>query len=216
MAGYRDPPSPELPTGQTMVPYQIVRKPPRRRPQPQPSITARSHQSNFAIMAKCEPELRTVPLMYKSPSGSNDVIFPECIRMQRCGGCCRPSELMDCVPSKVSIRTVRVLRMSASSLTRPSVQGNSRHNRQTMPFLMEVEQHDACHCACRVQPKNCDLSRQTYNLSTCSCDCKDNRLRDQCIGESDIKLWHSETCQCRCRQTRFCSTGFMFSQNSCR
>ena len=49
----------------------------------------------MAKMAKCKPELRTVPL--DLPVEANTLFYPTCVRLEQCGGCCF-GPLLTCRP----------------------------------------------------------------------------------------------------------------------
>ena len=68
----------------------------------------RPSRVKFTDQAGCEPENRTIDLVnYTSTIDDPSVaIFPRCIRVPRCGGCCYPSHLFQCLPVKTSIKKV--------------------------------------------------------------------------------------------------------------
>lgn len=71
----------------------------------------RPSRVKFTDQAGCEPENRTIDLVnYTSTIDDPSVaIFPRCIRVPRCGGCCYPSHLFQCLPVKTSIKKVAII-----------------------------------------------------------------------------------------------------------
>lgn len=68
----------------------------------------RPSRAKFTDQAGCEPENKTIDLIaYTSTIDDPTVaIFPRCIRVPRCGGCCYPAHLFECLPTKTSIKKV--------------------------------------------------------------------------------------------------------------
>ena len=52
----------------------------------------------YAMPAGCLPENVTVPVPLNKTSDPNVFVFPSCIRIQRCGGCCN-NALLECQPT---------------------------------------------------------------------------------------------------------------------
>ncbi|OTF79709.1 hypothetical protein BLA29_010140, partial [Euroglyphus maynei] len=73
--------------------------------------------------AECVPELKTVPLIAAASAGNDDddggggqhrsnnqdLYYPHCIRLPRCGGCC-PSQRLVCRPKSITWRNISVSR----------------------------------------------------------------------------------------------------------
>lgn len=60
----------------------------------------------YAEPALCKPELTTVSL--NGSSDPNIFIFPNCIRIERCGGCCN-HDLLECSPRDIEMKTFKVI-----------------------------------------------------------------------------------------------------------
>lgn len=168
-------------------------------------------QNTFAVQAVCEPHDTIVALNYHSASGSNDVIFPDCIKMKRCGGCCRPSELMACEPSQIIRKTINVMRWPAIPAN-----GRNRGRQRAYATRMEIEEHLSCRCSCRVKADNCDAMTQRYDEQNCQCVCANYNEQRECLKQSELKFWSANECDCKCRNLRICSTGWIFSSLTCK
>ena len=68
----------------------------------------RPSRVKFTEQAGCEPENKTIDLInYTSTIDDPTVaIFPRCVRVPRCGGCCYPAHLFECLPTRTSIKKV--------------------------------------------------------------------------------------------------------------
>ncbi|RWS09095.1 vascular endothelial growth factor A-like protein, partial [Dinothrombium tinctorium] len=162
-------------------------------------IASRKYK-NFADQAVCEPELRTVQL-----DGSNSgesIMFPKCVRVKRCGGCC-VSERMECVPTRKSERDVR---RTSIRIKRSAPESSSQ--------TVKVEVHEECRCQCKVKESDCNLSIHTYQ--NCNCVCKNSEEQVQCFAQANAKYWDPAECKCKCLRTQQCSTGLVFSHATCR
>ena len=163
----------------------------------------------FVNQAACEPEMRTIDLSeYTHTQVDPDVaVFPRCIRVPRCGGCCGPSDLLQCLPTKISIKEVpRVMQRLTIG---------SKDSKNTITETIQVEYHDQCACQCRVQEKDCDPNRHQYHRDKCKCVCTNTRDEEECMRHRD-KDWDPSECSCKCRTVKHCSTGLRFSHETCR
>ena len=66
----------------------------------------------YAETAICKPELTTVPL--NQSSDPNIFILPNCVRIERCGGCCH-HDLLECQPTHVEMRRMKVIQTTYQS-----------------------------------------------------------------------------------------------------
>ena len=60
----------------------------------------------FAEPALCKPEMTTVPL--DTGTDPNVFIFPNCVRIERCGGCCN-HELLQCEPIELEKKRMKII-----------------------------------------------------------------------------------------------------------
>lgn len=169
--------------------------------------TARSYTPPLDTIteAACEPELRTIDLSeYTFTSRDPDIaVYPRCVRVPRCGGCCGPSDMLQCMPTKISMNNVVVRKWSA------------RHVKKAMTQeLVPLEYHDSCACQCRIQEKDCDPVKQRYSKEKCKCLCLSSRDHKKCVMNPD-KVWNPSDCTCRCRNVIQCSTGLKMNSDTC-
>lgn len=55
-----------------------------------------------------------------------------------------------------------------------------------------------------------------YVAKECRCVCNNLEDQNKCDEQSDIKMWDSESCSCKCMEVEECTTGFIFNYNTCR
>lgn len=168
----------------------------------------RPTRQTFIHQAACEPEMRTIDLSeYTHTSVDPDIaVFPRCIRVPRCGGCCGPSDLLQCLPTKVTIKEVpRVLQRLTVA---------SKDSKNTIQETVQVEYHESCSCQCRVQERDCDPSKHQYHRDKCKCMCVNTKDQSECMADPD-KEWYPNDCSCMCRNVKKCSTGLRFSHDTC-
>lgn len=92
-----------------------------------------------AKMAKCMPEVRTVPLNPDKTTAT--FYYPSCTRVERCGGCCS-HHLLSCQPIESEIIPMSVV--VADYLGGSKLQFRERK-------IVEVEQHTKCKCDCKIR-----------------------------------------------------------------
>lgn len=169
--------------------------------------TARSYTPPTDILseAACEPEMRTIDLSeYTFTARDPDIaVYPRCVRVPRCGGCCGPSDMLQCQPTKVSVNNVVVRKWSAKHAKKVITQE-----------LVPLEYHDSCACQCRIQERDCDPEKQRYSKEKCKCLCLSSRDHKKCVMNPD-KVWNPSDCTCRCRSIKRCSTGLKMNPDTC-
>lgn len=171
----------------------------------------------LSAQANCEPEMRTVLLDERSGNessavgDSNELLFPHCVRVPRCGGCCGLSDRLHCVPSKISYQQIRRARVRVRRDLR-----TNRGRPEASSVIHQVEVHDECRCECKVTAAHCLASSgQRYRADLCACECMDKKAEAICWNSSN-KFWDKRDCSCRCKHEKQCSTGLVFNQRSCR
>lgn len=123
------------------------------------------------------------------------------VRIKRCGGCCT-SERMECVPTKLS--KVRVRRTSVRI---------RRSTPSAVSETIQLDVHESCQCQCKIKESECDSSKHVYE--NCNCNCKNTEEQLNCI-KTPTKIWDVKECACKCKNAYHCSTGLVYSHNTCR
>ncbi|CAG2116070.1 unnamed protein product, partial [Medioppia subpectinata] len=172
-------------------------------------ISGRLKGQSYGEQAVCAPELRAVEL--ESPEGNqNSIFFPKCVRIKRCGGCCGPSRLLECTPTKKSYKIIK----RAHIRIRRSVDGRAVPN--LSQHSTNVEEHEECRCECRVKQTDCDPYIHKYRPELCKCECLNTKDQMECRLNNAYRVWDSSECRCKCIHTKLCSTGLHFDDHTCR
>lgn len=133
------------------------------------------------LQTGCIPEKRSVNL----PVSSNETVYPSCVRLNQCGGCCE-NELKECQPdpekSVEHIFTVRVI---------PKFERNPRAVMKNITLF----EHHACQCVCKYKATDCP-AHKIYNKDTCRCDCPNNVQEILECNNQDNQRWNSTLCEC--------------------
>ncbi|KFM69070.1 Vascular endothelial growth factor A, partial [Stegodyphus mimosarum] len=138
---------------------------------------------------------------------SSVFIWPTCVRLRRCKGCCT-SKRLSCHPISVSIVNITIPFFTFT----PSDTLRTFEMRGTRTFTLE--QHDRCGCDCTELENDCTPNVHEYRNQECRCVCKNLDQQVACQGYS--KIWNNRNCSCECRQNLTCSTGFYFNSETCR
>jgi len=137
----------------------------------------------YSEQATCQPEMRTVELPSNEP---NSVFFPNCVRLPRCGGCCGLSEMLECVPTKISQKELTRARVRLKRST------SGKSLKEALPITIKVPVHEACKCKCKVQEDDCDLYFHNYDQESCKCVCKNQSEELACLRDSKNKVWDNK------------------------
>lgn len=163
-------------------------------------------ERSSAVAAKaafCKPELQVIRLVENQEP--NVLYFPQCTRIERCGGCCN-HRLLKCQPTEFEIVNFSVTKTRYSP-------GTSRL-KPIEKEIISVERHTKCLCDCITTADDCN-QLQHYRKSECKCICKNTDEEKKCYKNNATKLWDPDQCRCICRETRMCSTGFEFDPFEC-
>jgi len=165
--------------------------------------TVNATEAEFAI---CKPVLEIVEL--EAPP--NATYLPQCTRLHRCSGCCT-SKLTSCQPTKTELVKLKVLEVKKHTKT-----NGGRRRRSTAKYaIVNQLNHVNCGCLCRIQEHHCDMATQKYSPAECACVCKSREEEDQCVRKS-THFWDHTTFSCKCKKIFECSTGQLFSKDTCR
>ncbi|EDV33911.1 uncharacterized protein Dana_GF19053, isoform B [Drosophila ananassae] len=157
----------------------------------------------FASAASCSPQPTIVELKPPGAESSNFFYTPACTRVNRCSGCCG-STLITCQPTETEIVQMRVWRGDRS--------GAEPRRKVT---IVDVEQHLACRCGCRIKEGDCN-AYQSYRQELCRCECHNTDAKDKCLEQLDVKYWDDANCTCACRYNLSCTTGTVFDETQCK
>ncbi|XP_012945067.1 uncharacterized protein LOC101849091 [Aplysia californica] len=159
----------------------------------------------------CSPRNMTVRLEMPN-ADPNDVFFPQCTRMERCGGCCS-SQHLQCVPAyteRVSLKVVKA-RSPFPGSTHLTYSGFApvivdRHVRCVVHCTLNAERcgpmkrfvRSQCDCKCR-QYKRC-RPPHIFSPETCDCECVGG-VQDCCAGASQNGgscglVFDTRSCRC--------------------
>lgn len=167
--------------------------------------------------ASCEPELRTVDLDVPEFSPGDDVYYPRCVRVHRCGGCCGLGHLQQCLPTKVKLRDIfRVKIPKISPSPKPNDIGSDSSSSRLQLQVLTIEDHVECGCKCRIQPSHCFPVIHVYRADQCHCECQNESARKANCDQYGYKRWDADDCQCKCVVRQRCSRGMAFSHDTCR
>lgn len=156
----------------------------------------------YAQPALCKPELTLVNL--NESTDPNIFIFPNCIRIERCGGCCN-HDLLECQPRDIEMQKMRLIQTTFQG-------ANYEHVGEV---VVSVEKHKTCQCGCKIKEHHCN-DRQYYVSNLCRCECTDKNQEAECKRRPYDRFWDPDRCECRCKNKIDCSTGMRFDPNTCR
>lgn len=176
---------------------------------PQPASLMRSApliNTVKAIPGKCDPKpvCITNPLIVNlTPSES---VFPPCINIHRCDGCCPINENCVAIQSdELKLSDVVVINMD---------KGKYQDN------IITVQNHTSCECQCIWKTdEDCQKENPNFikNPDACECICPEEMI---C---SNFHEFDQETCSCKCKKNKFskleqiCKTrGFDWNEEFCR
>ncbi|KAH8421251.1 hypothetical protein KR009_007019, partial [Drosophila setifemur] len=154
-----------------------------------------------ATPASCSPQPTIVELKPPGEQEANFYYTPSCTRINRCNGCCG-STLISCQATEKEIVQLRVRKVDRAA-TRRSV------------AIVDVEQHLACRCDCRIKADDCNVY-QSYRKDLCRCECHNTDARDKCLEQAESKYWDDANCTCACRYNQSCTTGTVFDEAQCK
>ncbi|XP_043289719.1 vascular endothelial growth factor D-like [Venturia canescens] len=154
--------------------------------------------------AGCIPEFKAVRIYDEVPSEPDIMYFPECVRINRCGGCC--SRLLECKPRNARKKNVEF------------VVSKILPNGEILPYekkIVSLLEHIDCECDCKLKAKDCPPKAKYYE-DECECKCQNEEDEQKCANEHPVKEWDHTTCSCHCREEEICSTGMQLNRETCR
>jgi len=143
----------------------------------------------------CDPKDTSESVSFQS---SVERIWPTCITVKRCGGCCDDIN-MQCVAASTQQKQINVYKISMSD--------SSFAGYHTVDYT----DHTSCSCQCKRQQSDC-LPTQTLDPTTCTCECQS---QPQSCPEG--KQWSTFDCACVCsNHSPSCPTNHVWNKNTCQ
>jgi len=158
------------------------------------SSTLNAFNAGPAAEVPCKPH----PTVVELQRHSSYKLFPQCITVNRCGGCCSAADVMECVEDATSTKTINALKIPLDG---------------TPPGMITVDyfNHDTCKCQCRIKQHHC-INQQTYDPRNCQCQC--TVKAQQCPAD---KQWDKQECGCTCKHNGSgCPNNFLWNKNTCK
>ncbi|OCT85489.1 platelet-derived growth factor subunit B isoform X2 [Xenopus laevis] len=100
------------------------------------SRVIRSLDAEQAVIAECKPRVEVFEISRKlvDPTNANFLVFPQCVEVQRCSGCCN-SKTMRCAPTRIHIRHVKVNKIYIT-----------KQGKKHVKVVVPLEDHLDCKC----------------------------------------------------------------------
>ncbi|XP_076446924.1 uncharacterized protein LOC143284153 [Babylonia areolata] len=117
------------------------------------------------------------------------VYYPECTRIERCGGC-TPTPYLSCVPVYKEVVIMSVLK---ASYPFPGSTTMNMNGFEQVP----VERHLTCRLECSLKQEDCG-PYHFFLRNQCRCQCKSS------TACSNGRVWDEYLCGCRCRNMDSC------------
>ncbi|KAI8798775.1 balbiani ring protein 3 [Biomphalaria glabrata] len=136
----------------------------------------------------CSPRLSTVRLNVTSPD-PKIVFFPQCTKMERCGGCCSSPNL-ECVPSYTERVSLKVFKAEV-----PSTDATQFVYKGFQTVI--AERHLMCRIQCTLDETKCG-PQKLFLRNQCMCKCRQDLRCDS------PRAWDPEVCSCVCAIKKEC------------
>ncbi|XP_078600622.1 vascular endothelial growth factor C-like isoform X1 [Branchiostoma floridae x Branchiostoma japonicum] len=156
-------------------------------------FTAEDDRFSLTGPPPCIP--REMPVPVPLDAEPNVVLWPSCVSVARCGGCCN-SDLYECQASRSSSQVFSVLKLFYSPGNPSSQPFNNAFDQ------VQVERHDQCACVCK-NKHLCDLRTHFFDDNTCDCVC---RHRGGCV----LGAVSDDSC------SRQCPSGWKLDEDACQ
>lgn len=130
---------------------------------------------------ECIPRATTYEIPFTS---TTSYIWPRCIPVQRCGGCC-PESKQKCVVKTKSQQQINVYKINQDTT---AFEGY---------YTVDYENDVDCECQCKIKSDDC-VGLQTYDSAGCSCQCLSSAKPANCPVR---KQWSWISCDCVCNDS---------------
>lgn len=148
----------------------------------------------------CEKPLVTL-IRLRVPDGY-DSVYPSVTLAKRCSGKMCASATEECVATHYINKTI-------------TVEGakDRREIHWTDCVKIEYQEDTKCTCRCIKKPEDCEAN-EIYNRALCKCVC-DAEEEERC-KDSNLYMWDSKTCTCKCTREEECDVGSVWVTKLCR
>ncbi|BFZ24329.1 hypothetical protein BsWGS_27368 [Bradybaena similaris] len=156
----------------------------------------------------CEPrQVSMVVQNNQSGLPADVVLFPRCIKVWRCQGCCSAENVL-CQPA-AERRTIYYLMKLTIEEDNTEVQFSGY-------YPLEVMEPTRCHCTCSLSQESCG-PRKTFDDRICACRCNSASSNQRCFPPT---YFDPESCSCECAERVPCCSGsgycgMVFNETSC-
>ncbi|CAF0738507.1 unnamed protein product [Didymodactylos carnosus] len=138
------------------------------------------------VAGGCLPRVTCIPV-YEKQVKMGGVIFPNCVEVHVCSGCCQEAQFT-CEPTKTET-------ISFSPIIRFENEGNFRII-ALEPF--KTINHTECSCKCKLGTDTCPSSAQILDKELCHC--RDRICSPACYAMQKCQILHSQQPQCVCKR----------------
>ncbi|CAF0720325.1 unnamed protein product [Adineta steineri] len=152
----------------------------------------------------CLPRITCVPV-YTQEVTTGGIIFPNCVEVHRCSGCCQEAQF-SCEPTKIEY-------ISFSPIVKfEHGEGSASPIAALQPF--KTENHTECTCKCKLDENACPSSAQILDRELCRC--REQACFPQCQAMQRCQLLNTqEKPSCVCKRpipgqngAHSCSSGY--------
>ncbi|UJR38134.1 hypothetical protein I4U23_030813 [Adineta vaga] len=136
----------------------------------------------------CLPRITCVPV-YDQQVAAGGIIFPNCVEVHRCSGCCQETQF-SCEPTKIEY-------LSFSPIIKFE-QGEESNLPISALKPFKTENHTECTCKCKLDENACPSSAQVLDRELCRC--REQACFPQCQAMQRCQLLSTQekpSCVCK-------------------
>lgn len=157
-------------------------------------------------------------------------IFPPCVLLNRCTGCCLARDLVTCKP-----REKKMTAVEHYTIYMPT--GNPWDISYVLGSTL-MEEHVKCGCECIKTAESCDPKKHDWDENSCSCNCKPEYQesvvkcphsfkfdKDKCgcvcnkaekVCPNPLHEWNVQECGCACKFRPTCRGRQVLDKDTCK
>ncbi|CAF0985408.1 unnamed protein product [Adineta ricciae] len=136
----------------------------------------------------CLPRITCVPV-YSQEAISGGIVFPNCVEVHRCSGCCQEAQF-SCEPTKIEyVSFSPIIKFEHGEGSGPPIAAMK-------PF--KTENHTECTCKCKLDENACPSSAQVLDHELCRC--REQACFPQCQAMQRCQLLSTQekpSCVCK-------------------